>query len=147
MRSSVSAGWDHPRACGAHTSSTALLRRSVGSSPRMRGSLIDGHLGCKASGIIPAHAGLTRTRRQQPRGRRDHPRACGAHNSAVPSSTASRGSSPRMRGSQICRDDIDMLVGIIPAHAGLTRAGHRYRSWLRDHPRACGAHTNSFRSR
>ena len=34
------------------------------------------------------------------------------------------------------------MVGIIPAHAGLTRLQQSLRQFARDHPRACGAHTS-----
>ena len=32
------AGWDHPRACGAHKPTSSMMRLARGSSPRMRGS-------------------------------------------------------------------------------------------------------------
>ena len=50
---------DHPRACGAHTVVKAVEGMEWGSSPRMRGSLIEWLLKNKEKGIIPAHAGLT----------------------------------------------------------------------------------------
>ena len=53
-------GRDHPRACGAHPPFSGENTFAVGSSPRMRGSLgtiITTH---GKTGIIPAHAGLTR---------------------------------------------------------------------------------------
>ena len=119
---------------------TQDILSAAGSSPRMRGSLF-GSL-CKhiLKGIIPAHAGLTLTKVARILDLRDHPRACGAHPLLTTSSTVSRGSSPRMRGSHgFCDADV-RVMGIIPAHAGLTwHAGGRKREgW--DHPRACGAH-------
>ncbi len=50
---------DHPRGCGAHTLRASLLRRSAGSSPRMRGSHTRYRAGRWKHGIIPADAGLT----------------------------------------------------------------------------------------
>ena len=50
---------DHPRACGAHNGLTTLDSIELGSSPRMRGSLIVDLLKDGTAGIIPAHAGLT----------------------------------------------------------------------------------------
>ena len=86
----------------------------------MRGSLeyvqrLDAPLG-----IIPAHAGLTRWRSLLQIALWDHPRACGAHVHKDLCSLYFSGSSPRMRGSR--QDDAArvVLVGIIPAHAGLT---------------------------
>ena len=51
--------WDHPRACGAHILTKLLDDTAVGSSPRMRGSLVQEGQGLGWLGIIPAHAGLT----------------------------------------------------------------------------------------
>ena len=50
------------------------------------------------------------------------------------------GSSPRMRGSRGGRCRARRGLGIIPAHAGLTRRSDSRRCWRGDHPRACGAH-------
>ena len=131
---------DHPRACGAHMPFTQDILSAAGSSPRMRGSLF-GSL-CKhiLKGIIPAHAGLTLTKVARILDLRDHPRACGAHPLLTTSSTVSRGSSPRMRGSHgFCDADV-RVMGIIPAHAGLTMTLLCTAIRSRDHPRACGAH-------
>ena len=51
----------------------------MGSSPRMRGSLLPGNGTQCMGGIIPAHAGLTPDERFDELMERDHPRACGAH--------------------------------------------------------------------
>ena len=98
-------------------------------------------------GIIPAHAGLTVTSTAARTPVWDHPRACGAHNSIRRVISSSRGSSPRMRGSQLRFSVHKRLVGIIPAHAGLTGEGvaDGLHSW--DHPRACGAHLLPRRTR
>ena len=50
---------DHPRVCGEHTASTQVLRRSLGSSPRMRGTLLRVRAERQSTGIIPAYAGNT----------------------------------------------------------------------------------------
>ena len=112
----------------------------MGSSPRMRGSLILKSITHAIHRIIPAHAGLTVPRSCSLPHARDHPRACGAHCRTTKKLQPSLGSSPRMRGSRfgpcVCRG----LLGIIPAHAGLTawNKGRGYQCG--DHPRACGAH-------
>ena len=112
----------------------------MGSSPRMRGSpdVLLAQFQCV--GIIPAHAGLTSFLSFASSRAWDHPRACGAHRSSQARRVAAAGSSPRMRGSladAVLRVD---ELGIIPAHAGLTK--RTWKDWLdgRDHPRACGAH-------
>ena len=53
---------------------------------------------------------------------------------------AGMGSSPRMRGSQPRQRLERRSVGIIPAHAGLTRWRDLQYCGSWDHPRACGAH-------
>ena len=50
------------------------------------------------------------------------------------------GSSPRMRGTHVIYDGEQILVGIIPAHAGNTAALTARTQVLKDHPRACGEH-------
>ena len=112
---------DHPRGCGAHLEVSMMTKEQTGSSPRMRGS--HKQCGCTGSrgGIIPADAGLTLLKMRMRPLLRDHPRGCGAHLAAHPINKCLLGSSPRMRGSQGSMDVQAVLVGIIPADAGLTR--------------------------
>ena len=133
-------GRDHPRACGAHTTGPEVKAWRMGSSPRMRGSLILPWALLMRLGIIPAHAGLTTCDLVTAIYPGDHPRACGAHDCLPWLSVPSPGSSPRMRGSHFIRQRSDFPVGIIPAHAGLTSRRSRKIGFARDHPRACGAH-------
>ena len=109
----------------------------------MRGSLGLNGATNNALGIIPAYAGLTRPLVGAPNGRRDHPRACGAHFFSVPLLMRKPGSSPRMRGSLTAAIAAICAAGIIPAHAGLTECILSQVGGLRDHPRACGAHSAS----
>ena len=114
---------DHPRACGAHLHLSYDEYSQRGSSPRMRGSqsLILCH--SEHHRIIPAHAGLTMTHLSPNFVSRDHPRACGAHSNSMLTLRVGVGSSPRMRGSRIENIVNQVMVGIIPAHAGLTPSG------------------------
>ena len=106
----------------------------------MRGSRKNGKEEEAQKGIIPAHAGLTALLSLISFMTRDHPRACGAHTYPIEGINFWQGSSPRMRGSLLlCLHQLDML-GIIPAHAGLTLRCARLSQILWDHPRACGAH-------
>ena len=107
----------------------------------MRGSLIVTPISLQTAGIIPAHAGLTYQYKEAARNGRDHPRACGAHSNLYLIQSTVKGSSPRMRGSQLINMQFGQLKGIIPAHAGLTSPPHTKAREARDHPRACGAHT------
>ena len=131
---------DHPRACGAHRMALRLTPMPLGSSPRMRGSLGFRYFTIRLRGIIPAHAGLTALGIFHRSAGRDHPRACGAHSSKARQARRVMGSSPRMRGSPDRLFTTFSQLGIIPAHAGLTRPCTHHFLSLRDHPRACGAH-------
>ena len=86
----------------------------------MRGSRTVSRFEWRAAGIIPAHAGLTDAERKAETYDWDHPRACGAHLRLVAVAVLILGSSPRMRGSPSYPRQFIKLVGIIPAHAGLT---------------------------
>ena len=132
---------DHPRACGAHRSASSRTAATAGSSPRMRGSLQLMVVAAVSLGIIPAHAGLTRTSSAGGTTSWDHPRACGAHIRHDREAHPAWGSSPRMRGSPNQNTDDGPRQGIIPAHAGLTRIRRIKNGNTGDHPRACGAHS------
>ena len=139
-RCSKTTAWDHPRACGAHGAVSGAGEPPVGSSPRMRDSHITKRLVAILRGssprmrgslllivfldfflgIIPAHAGLTRSHIDMVAPSRDHPRACGAHLVGCMACPLSMGSSPRMRGSPFGSSVGSAVGGIIPAHAGLT---------------------------
>ena len=51
--------WDHPRMCGEHLSKQFASFRHRGSSPHVRGALVDGDFLEAEHGIIPACAGST----------------------------------------------------------------------------------------
>ena len=70
---------DHPRGCGAHSTLRTAATVTLGSSPRVRGSLLLVCLRISRCGIIPAGAGLTYFRHCRFKGGGDHPRGCGAH--------------------------------------------------------------------
>ena len=94
---------------------------SVGSSPRLRGTLNTKQDCTILTRIIPALAGNTAHSLGLRQDVWDHPRACGEH--YVPSCMASyrSGSSPRLRG---------------------TRRSVTPSTWSPgDHPRACGEHS------
>ena len=110
----------------------------------MRGSQAEKAVLLDTMGIIPAHAGLTPCSWQSAAHMRDHPRACGAHFSCAIFSAFIAGSSPRMRGSLKGTRHFYDILGIIPAHAGLTRQHVQQREERWDHPRACGAHLSTL---
>ena len=78
-RLSASAWRDHPRGCGEHFSVVCWTHSRRGSSPRMRGTLIDYEDFRPGTGIIPADAGNTLPWCSLNRAGWDHPRGCGEH--------------------------------------------------------------------
>ena len=112
----------------------------------MRGIRIPPALPASSSGITPAHAGNTRCSGSSARWCGDHPRACGEYVSTFTSCVRLAGSPPRMRGIPKLERDRQELAGITPAHAGNTITASCRRSWMRDHPRACGEYYRYFPS-
>ena len=111
---------DHPRVCGEHVIRSAMNIMSMGSSPRVRGTLDKANHIAAALGIIPACAGNTKI--------------------FCASFPYRPGSSPRVRGTPISPLDIAKPYGIIPACAGNTTSSPSTRLCGRDHPRVCGEH-------
>ncbi len=90
----------------------------VGSSPRVRGTVVVGMAGGKRDGIIPACAGNRQA--------------------FFAIRLLSGGSSPRVRGTADRIAEIDDLSGIIPACAGNSSYGFSNIPEVWDHPRVCG---------
>ena len=72
-------GTDHPRACGANLPKEQNVATDPGSSPRVRGKLVEFGERAKLLRIIPARAGQTYDKTSPNRLHPDHPRACGAN--------------------------------------------------------------------
>ena len=111
---------DHPRGCGEHDVLELVAPVVVGSSPRMRGTLLIIRVKIVMDRIIPADAGNTVARGQKRDRRPDHPRGCGEHYQHIIDVDVSRGSSPRMRGTPGPCTGSHRRTGIIPADAGNT---------------------------
>ena len=113
-------GGDHPRVCGEHMGAAESTSGGMGSSPRMRGTLLDSRTAGWNNGIIPAYAGNTPKERSVPSVSWDHPRVCGEHYTAKGNDGRNLGSSPRMRGTRCITWSPLGSAGIIPAYAGNT---------------------------
>ena len=131
---------DHPRVCGEHETNTAKGRRFKGSSPRVRGTQVEGGMLVQPVGIIPACAGNTRCPAARRALSRDHPRVCGEHPSPSARGLRPSGSSPRVRGTLALHVQAGLALGIIPACAGNTWSWRTAPQSGRDHPRVCGEH-------
>ena len=117
---SRSGTWAHPRACGENSYTDLTAPTTAGSSPRVRGKLIEVERSTGDIGLIPARAGKTR----RPGGRRSgvsaHPRACGENFTLTVQTRRPVGSSPRVRGKHQARNHVLERAGLIPARAGKT---------------------------
>ena len=131
---------DHPRVCGEHPSSELITIMSIGSSPRMRGTLAAERAVKRRYGIIPAYAGNTGLGLERLDSDRDHPRVCGEHVPGVWTCRGYWGSSPRMRGTPPLMRPARIPRGIIPAYAGNTGEWTQQAYVVGDHPRVCGEH-------
>ena len=131
---------DHPRVCGEHWLGSDRWVFVLGSSPRMRGTHVDGVGLLRHLGIIPAYAGNTRIQFSERSHRWDHPRVCGEHIAWHMPRYGYMGSSPRMRGTRKHCQHRFQRNRIIPAYAGNTKPAEDRPTYLRDHPRVCGEH-------
>ena len=116
----------HPRSRGEND--WTLLKALVmpGSSPLTRGKRVCGDPLSVCHGLIPAHAGKTRTViRNRPRGPA-HPRSRGENERVVARVAAARGSSPLTRGKRQPGVPVGNVLGLIPAHAGKTLPDLRF---------------------
>ncbi len=115
----------HPRVCGEHRSWSTTVPSPVGSSPRMRGTLLARLRDILARRLIPAYAGNTGLGGHWLSGGGAHPRVCGEH-------WTSRAGSPKK-------------TWLIPAYAGntLSRLPDTVDQWA--HPRVCGEHQKTKR--
>ena len=94
---------DHPRGCGEHRRCLSIAGILGGSSPRMRGALVQEPQGRRRLRIIPADAGSTLADIGGSADHEDHPRGCGEHIDNAFSRFMAHGSSPRMRGARPIR--------------------------------------------
>ena len=129
---------DHPRGCGEKSRSCRSASFGLGSSPRVRGKVLDGLDGGKDVGIIPAGAGKRHRRLHSNGDRWDHPRGCGEKFPSVASVWRLLGSSPRVRGKVPKSSRGPTPMRIIPAGAGKSCPLVFGSLKPRDHPRGCG---------
>ena len=111
---------DHPRMCGEHITPNPFANAVLGSSPHVRGALIQGIVLHCPLGIIPACAGSTQVRLRRRPWTEDHPRMCGEHRSGFNALFFLTGSSPHVRGARKDSPLRRCHSGIIPACAGST---------------------------
>ena len=112
-----------------------------GSSPLTRGAPRQFKRWVTHEGLIPAHAGSTRTASSTRQPPRAHPRSRGEHCANCWRTLRPQGSSPLTRGAlwwfSLCR----RLRRLIPAHAGSTNPAKVLGRSVSAHPRSRGEHS------
>ena len=129
---------DHPREYGENIHSDTQSYALSGSSPRIRGKLLQHPGQTLEHRIIPANTGKIRPTRVHRLFNRDHPREYGENVARWRLLCGFRGSSPRIRGKLADVFQCLFRCGIIPANTGkmATIMIWARRGW--DHPREYG---------
>ena len=133
----------HPRACGENGLAEHSDVGVEGSSPRVRGKLVQLPRRDVLPGLIPARAGKTFSGNHKLCFFKAHPRACGENRGIVIHTHVPIGSSPRVRGKQKPRIGVTGFVGLIPARAGKTATASCGSTARGAHPRACGENSRA----
>ena len=89
-------------------------------------------------GLIPAHAGKTTSSSSAFSLTRAHPRSRGENPSMPGGTYVDEGSSPLMQGKPGRVHGVTESLGLIPAHAGKTKAASHSVRAAGAHPRSCG---------
>ena len=123
-----------------------MTARAPGSSPLTRGKLASATDKVAKRGLTPAHAG--KTTRNQYRGyhTRAHPRSRGENQLRYGHHGWHGGSSPLTRGKPAEMLRLSPAAGLIPAHAGKTRAAPRRGRAIGAHPRSRGENSRAASS-
>ena len=138
----------HPRVCWEHHLRYGAIGFGVGSSPRLRGTLVPHVSLSPRRRFIPASAGNTCGQPERAKNEPVHPRVCGEHLRKKPSELSSIGSSPRLRGTPV-KYRVELHVNrFIPASAGNTASWGISGPMSAVHPLVCGEHLSlSWRGR
>ena len=128
----------HPRSRGENQGSPRNRRAHGGSSPLTRGKRGAAiNADCK-EGLIPAHAGKTRTLWSARPSTGAHPRSRGENVCPARAAALHTGSSPLTRGKLLNGVNNDAGPGLIPAHAGKTMGISSSIRCMTAHPRSRG---------
>ena len=139
MSGSYPATWRaHPRSRGENSSLYLTRTPLPGSSPLTRGKLGNNLASALPSGLIPAHAGKTRTLLHQSRAPRAHPRSRGENKLQEALKANAAGSSPLTRGKPLLHRTTQARERLIPAHAGKTPSRSGHTAQAQAHPRSRG---------
>ena len=128
----------HPRVCGEQPAFIVGSSNTIGSSPRVRGTVqIPDCLRTRLR-FIPACAGNSQGFPTGWVNPSVHPRVCGEQNRVPGTNTRANGSSPRVRGTDPVCDRVWKPDRFIPACAGNSRSARQRGVRPAVHPRVCG---------
>ena len=111
---------------------------SAGSSPLTRGKPEAVEVRTLRRGLIPAHAGKTRSCKSCLIVSTAHPRSRGENDTGGRRQVGAGGSSPLTRGKLVVVATLTLGAGLIPAHAGKTKPVRLSFPTRRAHPRSRG---------
>ena len=130
----------HPHVCVEHLQRPCLVRRGVGSSPRVWGA----HAAAVASGdlerLIPTCVGSTHPKPSRAPPTSAHPHVCGEHYGFMSGILWGRGSSPRVWGALSVVVGLSMITRLIPTCVGSTTPMPITGKAIAAHPHVCGEH-------
>ena len=109
---------DHPRGCGEQLLQFILLKTSLGSPPRVRGTGTVHIVALTLNRITPAGAGNSGEADRPVIPNQDHPRGCGEQSLTLILNSLDLGSPPRVRGTDVRSITGISIVRITPAGAG-----------------------------
>ena len=130
----------HPHACGEHFMSRTAPQTSIGSSPRLWGTLHPITTTDVARRFIPTPVGNIHGFDSQRRATAVHPHACGEHSSFSRASITSSGSSPRLWGTLAKGTRRGWQERFIPTPVGNMDVASESDPAPAVHPHACGEH-------
>ena len=128
----------HPRVCGERLVLPSFSTSTIGSSPRVRGTLLPVLDVANVPRFIPACAGNAASARPKEGRAAVHPRVCGERSRAWISMLTAGGSSPRVRGTRTASTQTASHGRFIPACAGNAAPWCECSQPVAVHPRVCG---------
>ena len=133
----------HPRACGEQVNYQQPYAVMRGSSPRLRGTVMQANRRALYRRFIPAPAGNRNNAKPNAPPGAVHPRACGEQVSQLAARRLPGGSSPRLRGTGFITMTQLLNTRFIPAPAGNSAPVTNADRCISVHPRACGEQPQS----
>ena len=132
----------HPHACGEHPTFLSVACLSIGSSPRLWGTLNNLVFVVGPKRFIPTPVGNTDFRQFVESQLSVHPHACGEHSRNAFFIATVGGSSPRLWGTRGEKNHNPFTWRFIPTPVGNTRNA-AFQAWCTSvHPHACGEHSS-----